>query len=90
MTNELKKYIAARREAITGEIMSIRAERKQLFKALNQAKDAINALNEREKSLADELAMLNKVTAAEPPAPVPLPCSSAAQSAPGKYPTIQM
>ena len=73
MMNELKEYIAARRKAVSHEIMSITAERKKLFDELNRAKDAINALNEREKPLADELAMLNKAIASMPPAPVCTP-----------------
>ena len=95
MTNELKEYIAARRKAVSHEIMNITAERKKLFDELNRAKDAINALNEREKPLADELAMLNKAIAAEPPAPVCTPpvnfCTQTSpQPKPGKYTTIQM
>lgn len=70
MTNELKEYIAARREAVSHEIMNITAERKKLFDELNRAKNAINALNEREKPLADELEMLSKAIDAETPANV--------------------
>ena len=95
MTNELKEYITARRKAVSHEIREIIATRKQLFDELNRTKDAINALNEREKPLADELAMLNKAIAAEPPAPVcPPPVNFRAQTSPqpkpGKYTTIQM
>lgn len=73
MTNELKEYITARRKAVSCEIMNITAERKKLFDELNRAKDAINALNEREKPLADELEMLSKAINAETPAPVCTP-----------------
>ena len=95
MMNELKEYIAARRKAVSHEIMSIMAERKKLFDELNRAKDAINALNEREKPLADELAMLNKAIASMSPAPECIqPVNSCTQTSPrpkpGKYTTIQM
>lgn len=73
MTNELKEYITARRKAVSCEIREIIATRKQLFDELNRTKDAINALNEREKPLADELALLNKAIASMPPAPVCAP-----------------
>lgn len=74
MTNELKEYITARRKAVSCEIREIIATRKQLFDELNRTKDAINALNEREKPLADELAMLNKAIASMSPVPVCPPC----------------
>ena len=91
MMNELKEYIAARRKAVSHEIMSITAERKKLFDELNRSNDAINALNEREKPLADELAMLNKAIASMSPAPVTMPCSITAQPpSPDKYTTISM
>lgn len=94
MTNELKEYITARRKAVSHEIMNITAERKKLFDELNRTKDAINALNEREKPLADELAMLNKAIASVSPALDCTPCEFRAQtspqSKPGKYTTIQM
>ena len=95
MTNELKEYITARRKAVSHEIMNINAERKRLFDELNRTKDAINALNEREKPLADELAMLNKAIASISPAPVcPPPANFCEQTSPqpkpGKYTTIQM
>lgn len=73
MTNELKEYITARREAVAHEIVNIYAERKQLFDELNRAKAAIDVLNERKKPLADELEMLSKAIDAEPPAPVCTP-----------------
>lgn len=95
MMNELKEYIAARRKAVSHEIMSITAERKKLFDELNRAKDAINALNEREKPLADELAMLNKAIASMSPAPDCTPpvnfCTQTSpQPKPGKYTTISV
>lgn len=95
MTNELKEYIAVRRKAVSCEIMNIKAERKKLFDELNRAKDAINALNEREKPLADELAMLNKAIASMSPAPVCAPsvdfCTqTSTQPKPDKYTTISM
>ena len=95
MMNELKEYIAARRKAVSHEIMSITAERKKLFDELNRAKDAINALNEREKPLADELAMLNKAIASMSPVPDCTPsvnsCTQTSpQPKPGKYTTISV
>ena len=93
--NELKEYITARRKAVSHEIREIIDTRKQLFDELNRAKDAINALNEREKSLADELTMLNKAIASMSPAPECIqPVNSCTQTSPrpkpGKYTTIQM
>lgn len=95
MTNELKEYITARRKAVSHEIREIIDTRKQLFDELNRAKDAINALNEREKPLADELAMLNKAIASMSPVPDCTPpvnfcAQTAPQPKPGKYTTIQM
>ena len=95
MMNELKEYIAARRKAVSHEIMSITAERKKLFEDLKRTKDAINALNEREKPLADELAMLNKVIAFMSPAPDCTPpvnfCTQTSpQPKPGKHTTISV
>ena len=95
MTNELKEYITARRKAVSHEIMNINSERKKLFDELNRAKDAINALNEREKPLADELAMLNKAIASMSPTPDCAPpvnfCTqSSTQPKPGKYTTISV
>lgn len=95
MTNELKEYITARRKAVSCEIREIIATRKQLFDELNRTKDAINALNEREKPLADELALLNKAIASMPPVPDCTPpvnfcAQTSPQPKPGKYTTIQM
>ena len=95
MMNKLKEYIVARRKAVSHEITNIMAERKKLFDELTRAKDAINALNEREKPLADELAMLNKAIASISPAPECIqPVNSCAQTSPwpkpGNYTTIQM
>lgn len=95
MTNELKEYIDARRKAVAHEIMNIKAERKKLFDELNRAKDAINALNEREKPLADELAMLNKAIASMSPVPDCTPpvnfCTqTSSQPKPDKHTTISM
>lgn len=95
MMNELKEYIVARRKAVSQEIMNITAERKELFDELKRAKDAINALNEREKPLADELAMLNKAIASMSPAPDCTPSANfctqtSPQPKPGKYTTISV
>ena len=95
MMNELKEYIVARRKAVSHEIREIIDTRKQLFENLKRTKDAINALNEREKPLADELAMLNKAIASISPAPECTPpvnfCTQTSpQPKPGKYTTISV
>ena len=93
--NELKEYIAARRKAVSHEIREIIDTRKQLFEDLKRTKDAINALNEREKPLADELAMLNKAIASMSSAPDCAPSANfcthtSTQPNPDKYTTISM
>ena len=93
--NELKEYIAARRKAVSHEIREIIDTRKQLFEDLKRTKEAINALNERERPLADELAMLNKAIASISPTPDCIPpvnsCTqTSTQPKPDKYTTISM